>query len=123
MTAPQAQSVLWSKFAVTSTSIDLHDTSISEEEFLEAVCEFCRAKDHARSRLGDLLNRYEKQFGRVKLRDGLISALVLKGLVSRKSCDNARSFAKRYDRRTRLDLVPDAHAETILSIRDERERG
>src|ERR1700737_572102 len=106
---PPAKSLLWAKFVVTNTFIQLHDDSISEGEFIEAVCEFCRAKDHARSRLGDMLIEYEKKFGKSKLLNGLVNTLALKGLASRKSCDNARSFAKHYSRGRRLDYVPDAH--------------
>lgn len=113
---PPVNSLLWSKFLVTNTFIQLRDKSISESDFIEAVCEFCRAQDHARSRLGDLLIAYENAFGKTRLLNGLISTLVLKGLASRKSCDNARSFAKKYKQEERLDYVPDAHAEEIWSI-------
>lgn len=119
---PPVKSLLWSKFIVTNTFIQLHDDSISEDEFLEAVCEFCRAKDHARSRLGDMLIAYEDKFGKSRLLNGLINRLALKGLASRKSCDNARSFAKSYTWKQRLDHLPDAHAEEIWSIPDQRKR-
>jgi hypothetical protein len=118
---PPAKSLLWSKFVVTPTFIQLHDASISDSDFMEAVCEFCRANDHARSRLGDMLITYEKKFGRPAL-NGLVSTLALKGLASRKSCDNSRSFAKYYSQGQRLDLLPDAHAEEIWSISDDRKR-
>ncbi len=119
---PPVKNILWSKFIVANTFIQLHDQSISEGDFIEAVCEFCRAKDHTRSRLGDLLIEYEKKFGKSRLLNGLVSTLALKGLASRKSCDNARSFAKYYTKGERLDRIPDSHAEEILSIPDERKR-
>ena len=119
---PSAKSLLWSKFIVANTFIQLRDDSISDGDFIEAVCEFCRAKDHFRSRLGDLLIAYEKKFGRNRLQNGLINTLVLKDLASRKSCDNSRSFAKYYEQGQRRDLLPDAHAEEIWFISDQGKR-
>jgi hypothetical protein len=114
------KSRLLSNFEVTNSRISLHNSDISPEEFADAVLEFCRASDHARSRLGDLLNSYEQRFGGEKLRNDLINTLVENRLVSRKTCDNARSFAKKYQRR--WDEIPDAWAEEIISIPNERER-
>lgn len=94
----------------------------NEKESTHTICRFLETNRHPQAKLGDLLIAYEKKFGRDRLFSGLIATLVSKGVASRQTCLNARSFAKRYPAEQRIDHVPDAYAEEILTIANPHKR-
>jgi hypothetical protein len=116
------RSVLWEKFRVTTTGIELRDSSPSLEEFITAAEEFCGWNDHRMSRLGDLLILCEKAHDREGLRD-LVNRLATSDKKSAKTCDNVKSFADRYKEPQRWPRLADSHADAIISIQDRAERG
>jgi hypothetical protein len=116
------KSRLFEKFSVTETGITLTDSSITQEEFVEAALEYVRLVSRRAFKQGDLLNLFRKQ-GWDPNKE-LIPKLAAKTPDTKlKTFQNQMSVAKNSLKYERSDKIPWSHYEALQSLKDTKACG
>ena len=105
------------KFEITDRNVSLRDTSISRDDFIEAILEYFRIIDNHRFKIGDFMSLYKRRYPNRDM-PLLLQTLLKRTTYKQSTLYNAMSLAEHYPPDERDGDLPPSQYHTLQSLRD-----
>ena len=109
---------LFTKFAITETSIELTDDKITKEDFLDAAIQYVTWAARSLDKKGDLIRRFQELFGD-ETQTYLIPKLAKATNTAKKTYENYLSIAKSSPANERSYKMSASHQAELQSLRNQ----